>query len=198
MKEFGPRIWEELHYGRPHGAVPLSVTSLTDVSGPTSLAIGFHLCLIPRPLRIAGYSFAGEGFQETNYRLWMHRANEQTGLPVGAAIAKSDTGVRLIGPGTSTATRRDSIRTPAIDDFASALVATRYVDLLLPNVVEILVPGVYWIGVNRQPAGDNAEVESYRCSTSPPLSGKKLNPCRDQTRSHRPWRHRRALACARF
>lgn len=77
----------------------------------------------------------------------MHRANEQTGLPVGAAIAKSDTGVRLIGPGTSTATRRDSIRTPAIDDFASALVATRYVDLLLPNVVEILVPSVYWIGV---------------------------------------------------
>lgn len=147
MKEFDPRIWEELHHGRPHGAIPLSVTVLADVSGPTSLAIGFHLCVVTRPLRIAGYSFAGEAFQETNYRLWMHRANEQTGLPVGAAIAKSDTGVRLIGPGTSTATRRDSIRTPAIDDFASALVATRYVDLLLPNVVEILVPSVYWIGV---------------------------------------------------
>lgn len=116
---------------------------------PGKLIIGFHLVVIDRPIRIRGYHFQGTNVGGT-WRLWLVRSNLQSGLPYGPAIELSDTLGRVAGD-TNTSRTRDKVGVTSIWG-PTAASTTQYIDFVLPNVVEIIEPGVYWIGIARDSA----------------------------------------------
>lgn len=120
---------------------------VTGFSGsPGKLRIGFHLIVVDRPIRVRGYHFQGTNIAGS-WRFWLNRANSQTGLPYGPAIELSDTFERIAGDTNSDRTR-DKVGVTSIWG-PTAASTTQYIDFVLPNVVEIIEPGVYWIGIAR-------------------------------------------------
>ena len=111
------------------------------------LAIGFHLIVVDQPLRIRGYHFQGRVVQSASWRFWLVRSHDKLGVPYGPAIEKSDTGERIAG-NTNANDKRDKIGIPQIEG-PSGVSTTRFVDFLLPNVVKIEKPGIYYVGSAR-------------------------------------------------
>jgi len=144
----GDRLWRQIYYGRPldGGGGSASVSSLSG-AGSSNLALGFHLVVIDQPLRIRGYHFQGKSISSADWRLWLIRSHAQTCLPYGPAITNSDTFKRTAGD-TNADRTRDKIGTPQVWG-PTGTSTTRYVDFLLPNVVEIDRPGIYYIGAAR-------------------------------------------------
>lgn len=130
-------------YARPDMCTPVLVDTLGGTGESTDLAIGFHLIWIPRPTRIVGYGIYGLALTGESYRIWIVRSHRLTLLPYGPAIENSDTLKRIFDD--TTPKIRDGIMVPA--PAGGAL--TRFVHLQLPNPVDILVPGLYYIGIAR-------------------------------------------------
>ncbi len=130
-------------YARPDMCTPVLVDTLGGMGDSTDLAIGFHLTWIPRPIRLVGYCIYGLALTSESYRIWMVRSHRLTLLPYGPAIENSDTLRRIFDDVTPKT--RDAIMAPAVDGGA----LTRFVHLQLPNPVDILTPGLYYVGIAR-------------------------------------------------
>lgn len=124
------------------GGGTLEVTSFGELN---QVNIGYHLIVIDRPTRFRGYHVNGKLISQRNWRFWLIRAHDQIGIPYGPAIKNTDTGARKFGD-TVANNSRDKIGacpvwTPTVAS------TTQFVDIVLPNTVEIERPGLYWIGI---------------------------------------------------
>lgn len=138
------QFWDEICYGRPHGSY-LNVVEQFQEKSMDSVAIGFHLIVVTRPLRISGYQFRGQNISASDWRLWINRSHEMTGLPYGPAIEFSDTS-RHVNSATATLSEINPA-CPLIEAVGSVPSDIETVTLVLPNVLFIDTPGVYWIGI---------------------------------------------------
>ncbi|HMS55588.1 MAG TPA: hypothetical protein PKA27_09335 [Fimbriimonadaceae bacterium] len=152
----GGTLWEEVAYCRPHGCVRNIVTTFADEE--VVVAIGFHMLVVTRKLRVAGYQFCGKNLQG-DWRLALIKANEFTGLPYGPALKGSDT-TRTINPGTSTNTRRDTALLPIVNGYG-APTTIETVSFVLPNVVEIMTPGIYYVMIASDTSNSGGSIEYY-------------------------------------
>ncbi|HMS55473.1 MAG TPA: hypothetical protein PKA27_08740 [Fimbriimonadaceae bacterium] len=120
--------------------------------------VGFHLLVVTRKLRVSGYQFCGKNCTG-DWRLALLKANEFTGLPYGPALKGSDT-TRTINPGTSTNTRRDTALLPIVDG-ATGPTTFETVTFVLPNVVEIVMPGLYYVMIATDSSNAGGSIQYY-------------------------------------
>lgn len=152
----GGTLWEEVAYCRPHGCVRNVVTSFTDEE--VVVAIGFHMLVVTRKLRVSGYQFCGKQMQ-VDWRLALIKANEFTGLPYGPALKGSDT-IRTINPGTTTNERRDTALLPIVNGYGGPT-TVETVSFVLPNVVEIITPGIYYVLIACDTSNTGGSIQYY-------------------------------------
>lgn len=155
VREFDNRISESLYHGRPDSAVPTLVKTFPNQGGG-EVNVGFHLCVVRHPIRVVGYHLAGFNipFSETGgeppppvsdfskWRFAILRGHARLGVPTGAMLPNSDSGVRVAYDVGSN--ERDAIRVLPL-----GANTVEYWSVMLANPVIIESPGLYWIGVAR-------------------------------------------------
>ncbi|HMS56581.1 MAG TPA: hypothetical protein PKA27_14400 [Fimbriimonadaceae bacterium] len=150
---FDDQVWTEIYYGRPHGWALATIDDLS-AGGGGDIAIGFHLIVVERPLRVVGYRINGFNISPTAWRFWIHCSHRQCGLPYREAMDNSDTFDRnLVAP--SGTKNRDTIMQAEIGPTPTDNLM--FVDILLPNPVTIAKAGIYWVGMARDRTLESGE-----------------------------------------